>query len=355
MLHTALMYHKKRQTRMPYRERIRAVRKSMDMIKVVLGERSKEKAVIDEEIASERRQAHALAEVDFAASEVFPPFIPGTARQLPLASWHTFSVFLCGVDGHPPPHTPPAEAIALSFSYQVGERPHARACGCHARSLAHGEPCTRYHCYPLLHSIGTVAAVVRSGNIVRCPAPLVASRHALTEPWPHRHGRACRSPSTVSTTQSRRGRTASLPATPAPTRATCTSGVRPSQKRTSSCPTRSTRCRLRMCACGIGHAVWRLRPPSAGRFTPVAPLHTAPAVPLHTAPAAPLHTACPPHVAAMRHRRGAAGGDTIWGAARRGPCPGDHHALEAAEAPRDDGGHQSAHVGGVSSSRRGGE
>ena len=41
MLHSTLMLHQKRGTKMPHRQRIARTRKSMAMIKVVLGERQR--------------------------------------------------------------------------------------------------------------------------------------------------------------------------------------------------------------------------------------------------------------------------------------------------------------------------
>ena len=117
MLHTTRMLHRKRGTKMPYPERTRAVRKSMAMIKVVLGERQREKAVRDARLFEERERAGALKQLDLAAAKVWPPWIPGTDREMPLAANITFNIILRTADGRQPTAKPPPEMIELSLTH----------------------------------------------------------------------------------------------------------------------------------------------------------------------------------------------------------------------------------------------
>ena len=88
MLHTTKMLHRKRKTKMPHPERIKAVRKSMAMIKVVLGERQRAKHARDVRLAAEHARERALEQLDLAGSDAWQPWIPGTPRELPLAAPH---------------------------------------------------------------------------------------------------------------------------------------------------------------------------------------------------------------------------------------------------------------------------
>jgi len=117
MLHTTRMLHKKRKTQMPHGERIAAVRKSMAMIKLVLHERTCEKAARDLQLAAKLTQERSLAQTDLRASEVWPPWIPGHPRDLPLAALHTFTVVLRTVDLEKPAVVPPADALSFTFKH----------------------------------------------------------------------------------------------------------------------------------------------------------------------------------------------------------------------------------------------
>ena len=120
MLETTRLHHKKRGTEMPHKIRIRHVRKSMAMVKVVLGERQREKALSDAEAFAERQRDAALEQLDLAAAAVFPPWIPGTDRELQLAAPHTFSVLLRTSDRQPPKARPPGDALALTLLTEDG-------------------------------------------------------------------------------------------------------------------------------------------------------------------------------------------------------------------------------------------
>ena len=65
MLHSTRMLHQKRKTKMPHRDRIQKVRKSMAMIKVVLGERARAL----EGVRAEIRAAEDAADADAARAE----------------------------------------------------------------------------------------------------------------------------------------------------------------------------------------------------------------------------------------------------------------------------------------------
>jgi len=118
MLHTTRLLHKKRKTKMPHLGRIQATRKSMAMIKVVLGERQRAKQERDERLAAERLRERALEQTDLASSLVWPPWIPGTPRQLQLAAPHTFTLVLPTLDGKKPSVVPPGDALAIEMRYK---------------------------------------------------------------------------------------------------------------------------------------------------------------------------------------------------------------------------------------------
>ena len=86
MLQSTRMLHRKRKTKMPHPERCKAVRKSMAMIKVVLGERQRAKREADLRLAEERTRERALSQLDLAASEPWPPWIPGHPREMQVAT-----------------------------------------------------------------------------------------------------------------------------------------------------------------------------------------------------------------------------------------------------------------------------
>lgn len=116
MLHSTRLLHKQRQTDMPYPERMRAVQKSMAMIKVVLGERQREKLERDRRLHAEYVRDTALEQLDLAAAEVWRPWVPGSAREMAMAAKQTFDVVLRTHDGQPPPVRPPASALALTLT-----------------------------------------------------------------------------------------------------------------------------------------------------------------------------------------------------------------------------------------------
>lgn len=118
MLHSTRMLHKKRKTKMPHLGRVQATRKSMAMIKVVLGERQRAKQERDERLAAEHLRECTLSQIDLARSEVWPPFIPGAARELPLAAAHSFTILLRTTDGSTPEKDPPADALAIEMRYK---------------------------------------------------------------------------------------------------------------------------------------------------------------------------------------------------------------------------------------------
>jgi len=121
MLHTTRLQHKKQKTKMPHMERIQNVRKSMAMIKVVLGERERMKIERDTQLQAESERKKALAQLDLEASELWPPWVPGHPRELPLAAkGHNFSLVLRTADGLPPSTRPPSDAFAFTFS-RAGE------------------------------------------------------------------------------------------------------------------------------------------------------------------------------------------------------------------------------------------
>jgi hypothetical protein len=115
MLHTTKHYHRKRGTRMPHASRLKAVRTSMAMINVVLGERQREKVSRDADLHAERQRESALAQLDLAGSVVWPPWVPGSARELPLAAEVSFNVILRTGDGAPPVARPPPDALSLTL------------------------------------------------------------------------------------------------------------------------------------------------------------------------------------------------------------------------------------------------
>ena len=118
MLHTTRMLHKKRKTAMPHKGRVQATRKSMAMIKVVLGERHRTKQERDARLEAELLQERSLALMDLPGSAVWPPWIPGHPRELPLAAEHTFNIVLRTPDGGKPAVVPPASALAIELSYK---------------------------------------------------------------------------------------------------------------------------------------------------------------------------------------------------------------------------------------------
>jgi hypothetical protein len=117
-LHSTRMLHRKRKTKMPHLGRVQATRKSMAMIKVVLGERQRAKQERDERLAAEHLRECTLSQIDLARSEVWPPFIPGAARELPLAAAHSFTILLRTTDGSTPEKDPPADALAIEMRYK---------------------------------------------------------------------------------------------------------------------------------------------------------------------------------------------------------------------------------------------
>ena len=121
MLHSTRMLHKKRKTEMPHRGRIRDVRKSMAMIKVVLNERQVEKRARDMRIKHELHRERALDQIDFEGSTVWPPFIPNSERRLPLAQRFTFNVILRTADGEVPSVRPEPTNLGLEM-YVDGEK-----------------------------------------------------------------------------------------------------------------------------------------------------------------------------------------------------------------------------------------
>lgn len=121
MLATTLMMHRKRGTQMPYFERVRNTKKSMAMIKVVLGERQREKAERDARLAAERYQATALRTLDLPNSSLWPLWIPGSDREMPLAAHLTFNVVLRTTDGTKPKVQPPIEALELKLTHNGEE------------------------------------------------------------------------------------------------------------------------------------------------------------------------------------------------------------------------------------------
>jgi hypothetical protein len=88
------------------------------MIKVVLGERQREKALRDARLYEERREHSAREQLDFSAARVWPTWIPGTDREMPLAANITFNVVLRTADGTKPKVQPPAEALSLTFTHE---------------------------------------------------------------------------------------------------------------------------------------------------------------------------------------------------------------------------------------------
>jgi len=114
MLHSTRMLHKKRKTKMPHLGRVQATRKSMAMIKVVLGERQRARQERDERLAAEHLRECMLTQIDLARSEVWPPFVPGASRELPLAAAHSFTILLRTTDGSTPEKDPPARTRSPS-------------------------------------------------------------------------------------------------------------------------------------------------------------------------------------------------------------------------------------------------
>lgn len=115
MLHSTRLLHRKRKTTMPHRSRLTATRKSMAMIKLVLHERQLEKAERDASVAFERQRERALTQLDLPESDVWPPFLPGGDRLMPLAQRLTFNVVVRTSDGEPPVVRPPASELGLSL------------------------------------------------------------------------------------------------------------------------------------------------------------------------------------------------------------------------------------------------
>ena len=72
MLHTTKLLHQKRKSTMPYPERLPKVRKSMAMIKVVLGERYRERELKREEASRLTELEHLAAQEDHAANSPEP-------------------------------------------------------------------------------------------------------------------------------------------------------------------------------------------------------------------------------------------------------------------------------------------
>ena len=117
MLYTAKLLHKKRGTEMPHPIRLNHVRKSMAMIKVVLGERQVAKNLRDARLTAEGLQARALERLDMGKGLVWPQWIPGTDRELPLGRDITFNIVLHTKDKSPVgKDKPPPEAISLSLT-----------------------------------------------------------------------------------------------------------------------------------------------------------------------------------------------------------------------------------------------
>ncbi len=117
MLQSAKMLHRVRKTKMPHPERIRNTRKSMAMIKVVLGERAREKAGRDARLHAERVAAASLSSLDLPASSVWPTWVPGTERTLTLARETTFTVALRWKAGGSRRTPPPPDALRLTYTY----------------------------------------------------------------------------------------------------------------------------------------------------------------------------------------------------------------------------------------------
>ena len=113
-------------TTMPYPERVKNVQKSMAMIKVVLGERQREKRVRDLRLFAERQQTTALSQLDVSASKVWPPWIPGSDREMPLAAAITFTVVLKTADGGPWKARPPPEALQLTLAHEGKQIPSSK-------------------------------------------------------------------------------------------------------------------------------------------------------------------------------------------------------------------------------------
>ena len=86
MLHSTRMLHRLRKTEMPHKDRLRKNKDSMAMVKVVLGERQREKTVRDRRIYEELVEERVRAQIDFDASEVrAPPAAAGPRpRRAPL-------------------------------------------------------------------------------------------------------------------------------------------------------------------------------------------------------------------------------------------------------------------------------
>ena len=116
MLHTVRMQHKKSKTSMPHPGRVKDVRKSMGLIRVVLHEREREKRARDTRIKEQFRMEKALDHIDLDASAVWPPWIPGDDRIAPLAQQLTFNVVLRTKDGEKPSVRPEARHLTLSLT-----------------------------------------------------------------------------------------------------------------------------------------------------------------------------------------------------------------------------------------------
>ena len=123
MLHTTRLHHRKQKTSMPHRSRLTSVRKSMGLIRLVLDERQKEKRVRDTLLKAELRRERALESLDLANSAVWPPWLPGADRRMPLAQALTFNVVLRTKDGAPPPVRPEPEHLSLALSVDGEEVP----------------------------------------------------------------------------------------------------------------------------------------------------------------------------------------------------------------------------------------
>jgi len=116
MLYTTRHMHQRRQSEMPHKQRIYHVRKSMAAIKLVLSERTQEANIRNKRLQWERSERRALKSIDFEASTVWPEWIPGSGREMPLAAYLTFDVVLRTKDGQKPLEKPPGEAIQLKLT-----------------------------------------------------------------------------------------------------------------------------------------------------------------------------------------------------------------------------------------------
>jgi len=116
MLASTKLLHHRRKTTMPHRERVEATKRSMAMIKVVLRERSVQKAERDHQLRHELSRERALEQLDLRGATVWPPFIPNADRLLPLAQNITFTVALPTTDGELPVVHPDATNLDITLT-----------------------------------------------------------------------------------------------------------------------------------------------------------------------------------------------------------------------------------------------